>query len=134
MERKATNKENNSKGYKSLNIYQKADSFVLLVYKYTRNYPKEELFSLVSQMRRAAVSIVANIVEGWARETLKDKLRFYFISRGSLTEMEYYLDLSYNLKYLSEKQYEELKGLREEVGRLLNGLINSIKNNLVACR
>ena len=80
-------------GYKGLKIYKKSDDMVLLIYKYTKQFPKSELFGLTSQIRRAAVSIVANIVEGWARNSNKDKVRFLYMSRGSLTEVEYYIDL-----------------------------------------
>jgi len=66
-------------GYKKLNVYKKADELVLLVYKITKKFPKEELFGLISQMRRRAVSVVVNIVEGYGRRTTKDKIQFYYI-------------------------------------------------------
>lgn len=78
-------------------------------------------------MRRCAISVVANIVEGYGRRTKKEKLNFYCIARGSLTELEYYLDLSQKLGYLNIENYNILKEIRDDVGRLLFGLINSVK-------
>ena len=78
-------------------------------------------------MRRCAVSIPANIVEGYGRRTVKDKLQFYYIARGSLNELEYYVDLSLRLGYISEREYKEYSALREVVGRLLNGLMRSFE-------
>lgn len=114
-------------GYKSLNVYQKADELVLEIYKITTKFPKSELFGLISQIRRAAISIVANILEGWARKTNKDKIRFYYIARGSLTEVEYYIDLALKLNYLNKNEHDKLDLLRIDVGRLLNGFIKSTK-------
>ena len=114
-------------GYKNLKVYSKSHQLVLLVYKITKKFPAEELFGLVSQMRRCAISVVANIVEGYARRTPKDKLQFYYISRASLTELEYYIDLSHDLDYTSEEEYADLQLLRIEVGKLLNGFIRFTK-------
>ncbi len=114
-------------GYRKLNVYLKAHELVLRTYKATREFPKEELFGLISQMRRAVISVVANIVEGYSRRTPNNKLQFYYITRGSLTELEYYIDLSYELGYLPEADYKNLQDIRNDVGRLLNGFIKSIK-------
>ena len=110
-------------GYKKLNVYQKANELAVEVYKTTRKFPKDELFGLVSQMRRSAVSITANIVEGYGRRTDKDKIHFYYISRGSLNELEYYIDLSKTLGYIDAKTFELLNSLRIDVGRLLSGFV-----------
>lgn len=88
------------------------------------------MFGLTSQMRRAAFSVPANIVEGYARSSHKEKLQFYSIARGSLSELEYYIDFTLRLGYLSKDQHIKLANLRSEVGRLLNGFINSTKNDL----
>lgn len=111
-------------GYKKLSLFQKADELVILIYKYTKDYPREEVFGLVSQMRRAAVSVPANIVEGYSRNNKKERLQFYYISRGSLAELDYYIELSFKLKYLNNEQYKELIFNRSEVGKMLNGFIN----------
>jgi four helix bundle protein len=112
-------------GYKNLNVWMKSDELVLLIYNLTKNFPKEELFGLVSQIRRCAVSVPANIVEGYGRRTQKDKSQFYYIARGSLNELEYYIDLAFKLKYINKEEYEKLVSLRSDVGRLLNGFINT---------
>ncbi len=114
--------------YKNLIVYQKGHLLVKQVYLITQGFPRQELFGLVSQMRRCAISIVANIVEGYGRRTIKDKLSFLYISRGSLNELEYYFDLSYELKYFDNEKYYNLINLREEVGKLLNGFINSYQS------
>ncbi len=113
-------------GYKNLNVWIKADELVLLIYDLTKKFPREELFGLTSQMRRCAVSIPANIVEGYGRRTQKDKLQFYYIAHGSLNELEYYIDLSFKLKYISKEEYEKLFSLRNDVGKLLNGFIRTM--------
>lgn len=119
----------NSAGYKKLNLFQKADELAILTYKYTRDFPKEEIFGLVSQMRRAAVSVPANIVEGYSRNNKRERLQFYYIARGSLTELEYYIDLSYKLGYINDEKYKVISLKRSEVGKLLNGFINYQKVN-----
>lgn len=117
-------------GYKKLNLFQKADELVILIYKNTKNFPREEIFGLVSQMKRAAVSVPANIAEGYNRNNKRERLQFYYISRGSLAELEYYIDLSYKLGYLNQEKYKELNLKRGDVGKLLNGFINYyIKKN-----
>ena len=94
-------------GYRKLNVYIKAHELTKAIYKVTKKFPEDELFGLISQMRRCAVSVPANITEGYGRRTLADKLQFYYIARGSLNELEYYLDLSKDLGYLSAADYLE---------------------------
>ena len=114
-------------GYKKLIVWQKAHLLVKEIYEATKKFPRDELFGLISQMRRCAISVPANIVEGYSRRTIKDKLNFYVIARASLSELEYYIDLSYELGYISKAMHEELVSKRSTVGRLLNGFINSFK-------
>ena len=113
-------------GYRKLIVWQKADDLAFHVYSITKNYPKDEMFGLISQMRRAAVSVAANIVEGYSRSTPKDKRQFYVIARGSLSEPEYYLDFSLRLSYISIDEHTKLVTLRETVGRLLNGFMKNV--------
>lgn len=120
--------QDNQRSYRRLVVWQKADELAFQIYLITKNFPKEEIFGLTSQMRRAAFSVPANIVEGYARSFNKEKIQFYMIARGSLTELEYSIDFSLRLKYLSDEQHLKLTSLRNEVGRLLNGFINSIRN------
>ena len=111
------------KSFKELIVWQKAHQFVLAVYKMTKSFPKEEIFGLTSQFRRAAVSIPANIAEGYRKRGKADKVRFFNISEGSLEECKYYLILTKDLGYANTDQENELA---EEVSKLLNTYSNKI--------
>jgi four helix bundle protein len=104
--------------------WQKAHRLVIKIYKLSKTYPKNEIFGLTSQLRRAAISVPANIAEGFKRVTLADKLRFYNIAQGSLEEVRYYLILSQDLGYA--QTIELMKDL-EEVSRLLESFMKSLK-------
>jgi four helix bundle protein len=118
------------KGYKKLKVYQEAHALVIAVYRATDNFPKSEMFGLSSQMRRAAVSIPANIIEGQARAGKKEFKRFLDIANGSLAELEYYLELIFALGYVSEEKYMSLEERRIATGNLLGGLIRKLKATL----
>ena len=109
--------------FRQLKVWQEAHNLVLSVYQVTKGFPAEERYGLVSQMRRAAVSIPANIAEGFKRRGIQDKIRFYNISEGSLEELKYFFILSKDLGYISSDT--DLMAQSETVGRLLNGLIAS---------
>jgi len=109
--------------FQDLKVWQKSHQFVLEIYKLTRSFPDYELFGLISQMRRAAVSIPANIAEGFKRRGKADKLRFFNISQGSLEETRYYLILAKDLGYA---ETEDLQKEADEVGRLLDGYMKAI--------
>lgn len=119
--------QSNQKSYRRLIAWQKADELAFQAYCITKNFPKEEMFGLTSQIRRAAYSVPANIAEGYARAFKKEKAHFYNIAFGSLTELEYFIDFSFRLNYINQKQHNTLVSLREITGRLLNGLIKSTK-------
>lgn len=85
------------------------------------------MFGITSQIRRCAVSVPANIVEGYARKGIREEINFCNIAYGSIAELEYFLDFSLRLKYLSEKDYNQLMALRDETARLLIGYIKSLK-------
>lgn len=121
--------QESQKGYRNLIVWQKADELAYQTYLITKKFPKDEMFGLISQMRRAAVSVAANIVEGYARFSVKEKVRFYNIAGGSLTELEYYFDFSLRLNYLFKEEYNKLVDLRTEAGRLLHGFISSTKDS-----
>jgi len=112
--------------FKKLNVWQKSYLFVLNIYKRTQNFPSLELYGLTSQIRRGAVSIIANIAEGSERQYKKEFVQFLSIARGSLAEVETYLMLSKDLGYISEKEFVELEEQRKEIGRLLRGLYKSL--------
>ena len=112
--------------FKKLNVWQKAYLFVLNIYKQTQNFPSFELYGLTSQIRRAAVSILANIAEGSERQHKKEFVQFLSFARGSLAEVETYLMVSRDLGYLSKDEFVQLEELRKEIGRLLRGLYRSL--------
>lgn len=116
----------NEKGFRQLIVWQKAYELVLEVYKITKAFPKEEMYGLVSQMRRAAVSVPANIAEGYERNHRKEYLQFLYIAKGSLGEVETYLFLAKDLGYLSTDNYLVVEQKRIETARLLKGLIKSL--------
>lgn len=107
-------------------VWQRSHELVLKIYEITKDFPKEEQFGLTSQIRRAAVSIPSNIVEGKARGSNKDYKRFLLIARGSLEEVKYQILLAKDLKYVDEQKYKEVLNLAMEVGRLLAGLIKKL--------
>jgi four helix bundle protein len=111
--------------FEDLDTWKEAHRLVLLVYQATQRFPDVERFGLTSQMRRASVSVPANIAEGFKRFGLPDKIRFYNIAEGSLAELRYYLILSKDLGYLSPDA--QLHTRADTVGRVLNGLIASTK-------
>ena len=113
--------DNKTKLFTDLLMWQESHRFVLDVYKKTENYPKHELFGLVSQLRRAAVSIPANIAEGYRRKGKNEKLRFFNISQGSLEECRYFLILSKDLNYINDEQFQKLINILEKSSKLLNG-------------
>jgi four helix bundle protein len=115
--------------FENIIAWQKAHEFVLSVYTLTKQYPKDELFALTSQFRRAAVSIEANIAEGCKKLSKADKLRFLNISEGSLEECRDYIVLSRDLDYITQEDFENLKDLSNQVGWFLNSYSKGIKNN-----
>jgi len=110
--------------FEDLIVWQKAHEFVLAVYKMTSRFPKAERYGLTNQFRRAAVSVPANIVEGWRRQGKGDKIRFLNISQSSLEESKYYLRLANDLDYISSDSTSELA---EEISKLLTAYLRSMK-------
>lgn len=108
------------KGYHKLLVWQRAKELVVIVYRLTEGFPKSEEFGLKSQARRAAVSIIANIAEGYSRRTARERARFIEIATGSLFELESHFDISLELDFISKIEYEEFEKKRGEVGFLLS--------------
>jgi len=120
--------------YRDLKVWQFSMKQVLSVYRVTRLFPKEELYGLVSQMRRAAVSIPSNIAEGKGRLTDRDRAHFYLQARGSLLELETQILIARELNYMSHADSERLLRSSDEIGRMLNGLIQAIRSAKTSLR
>ncbi|HPO14458.1 MAG TPA: four helix bundle protein [Candidatus Hydrogenedentes bacterium] len=110
-----------------LRAFELADELVLEIYTATKAFPKEEMFGLTSQLRRAALSIASNIVEGCARTSSADFLHFLDMAYGSAREVEYQVSVAYRLGYFYVEMYKTLKSKCEETGKVLNGLIRSLR-------
>ncbi|HEY1011218.1 MAG TPA: four helix bundle protein [Herpetosiphonaceae bacterium] len=114
--------------YRDLAVWKKSMDAAVQVYQLSRLFPSDERFGLISQIRRSASSIPANIAEGHGRLHQGDYLRFLSIARGSLMETETHLELALRLEYINQSQLASIQRLLQEVGRLLNGLIRSLRN------
>jgi four helix bundle protein len=121
------NVDRSDKGFRKLLVWQRAHGLVLFVYKLAEKFPKSEVFGLTSQLKRAVVSIPANIAEGQGAGTKPQFARYCDIAKGSLSEVEYYLVLAKDLEYITSEEYKEAESLRSEVGFMLYRLIASIK-------
>jgi four helix bundle protein len=113
--------------FRKLNVWEKSHSLAVAIYQVTATYPKEELYGLTSQIRRAGISIPANIAEGCGREGNTELGRFFQIAVGSASELEYHLLLSRDLKILNEQDFERLDNQVNEVKRMLISLIKKVK-------
>ena len=107
------------KGYRKLIVWQKADELTYQVYLATKEFPREEMYGLISQLRRAALSVPVNIVEGFGRQGRKELKQFCRIALGSLAETEYLIDFCKRIGYLTKVHYDRLEMLHRDVGRLL---------------
>jgi four helix bundle protein len=116
------------KSFTDLNAWKEAHELVVAVYKITKNYPKEEIFGLVNQMRRCAVSISSNLAEGFTRQSIKEKIQFYSISLGSLVELQNQLLISNdpNIGYIDNSSFNEIANQAVIVQKLIYGLKRSL--------
>jgi four helix bundle protein len=119
------------KNYRDLIVWQKAIELVGEIYKITKLFPQEELYGLTSQIRRAAISVPSNIAEGQGRKTKKEFAHFLSIAHGSLRELETQLIISKHLEYANSEVVEIMLNRCAEIGRLANGLSNSLTSNPV---
>ncbi|MDR1361494.1 MAG: four helix bundle protein [Rickettsiales bacterium] len=110
-----------------LEIFKRAHIFTLYMYKITKNFPKDEMYGLISQIKRASGSINANLMEGAARKTNKEFEHFIHISRGSVQELIYHIMLSRDLEYIKNDIAEKCIDELQQLGKMLNGLLNNIK-------
>ena len=114
--------------FRKLIIWQEGKKLVLFVYRLTKKFPNEEKFAMVSQMRRSAYSFIANIAEGNARKHKKDRNNFFTIARGSLTELDCFAEIAYELKYINDNNYKKILELINKCGYLANKFIESQKS------
>ncbi len=118
-----------NKGFRKLEVVKEAHVLVKMVYPATKEFPKNELFGLTSQVRRAAVSVPTNIIEGHARKSPKEFLNFLNIANGSLVELEYLLGLSWDLGYLEKVEYDKIEVQRRKVAGYLINLMKSLRRS-----
>jgi len=114
--------------HKDLLVWQKSIAFVTAIYNLTKSFPKEELYCIVSQIRRAAVSIPSNMAEGCARRNTREYIQFLYVSLGSAAELETQLIISSNLGYINENDNQNILKNLEEIIRMITGLIKSLSN------
>ncbi|MEO0080869.1 MAG: four helix bundle protein [candidate division WOR-3 bacterium] len=120
---------NRVQSYRDLEVWRKAIDLVTETYRLSRRFPKDEIYSLTSQIRRAATSIPANIAEGWGRNMTKEYVQFLRIARGSLHELETHLEVSCNLDYFGPTELDAMLGRTHEINKMLNSLIRAIEAN-----
>ncbi len=114
--------------YKDLTVWQKSLGFVERIYKSTNSFPRDELYGLVSQMRRAAVSIPSNIAEGSCKRSTKEYIRFINIASGSVAELETQIIIANKLGFIGSDELEHLTSSADEIGKMLYGLQNALSN------
>jgi four helix bundle protein len=116
-------------GYRNLIVWQEAKALTILVYKLTENLPRSEDFGLKSQMRRATVSVMSQLAEGWMRRSKKDKLRYLEIAEGSLMEVESQSEITFAVSYWTKESYKQFDKQRSKVSFLLQKYIEKIKDS-----
>ena len=118
------------KSYRDLDVWKRADVAVLDVYRVTNLFPRSQQFEVVSQLRRAAYSIPANIAEGFGRRSSKELLQFLTIANGSLQELGYFLSLSHDLRYLSPADFEKMETDLKAAARMISAFAKSLRLRL----
>ncbi len=113
--------------FTDLNVWKEGHKLVIMVYKITKSFPKEETYSLIDQMRRAAASITANIAEGFGRQTYKEKVQFYYMAKGSLSELKNFILIAKDIGYLSVDQLRQLVEQANIADQILQGFIRKSK-------
>jgi len=121
-------KKNKIKSFTDLDAWKEGHKLVLDIYKITKKFPKEEQFGLTIQLRRAGVSLTSNIAEGFSRNSYKEKLKFYSIALGSLTEIQNQLLVARDIGYITEKEFNQIADQSIKVNKIINGLIKKSKS------
>jgi four helix bundle protein len=116
-----------TKHYQDLLVWQKSIDLAEIIYTITRSFPKEEIYGIISQMRRCSVSIASNIAEGQSRNSAPQFIQFLNIAKGSISELETQLVISKRLKFISEQDFNKVQKDLSDIGKMLNGLIKAIK-------
>lgn len=125
------NNENNKiKEFTDLYAWREAHKIVLVIYEITKSFPKEEMFGLINQMRRAALSITSNIAEGFGRQGYKEKIQFYYLAQGSLTELKNQIITSKDIGYLKDEDFKNINDQLNTSHKFLQGLITKSKSFL----
>ncbi len=119
------------KNFTDLNTWKQGHELVIMIYNITKIFPKEELYSLVDQMRRAVVSVTSNIAEGFGRHSYKEKVQFYYLANGSLVELENQIIISKDIGYLDEENYNILLSQLVLTQQILQGLITKTKSFII---
>ncbi|MEK7546779.1 MAG: four helix bundle protein [Patescibacteria group bacterium] len=115
------------KSFTDLEVWRESHKLVLMIYGLTKSFPREETFGLISQLRRAAVSITSNIAEGFSRHSAKEKIQFYSISHGSLTELQNQILIARDIKYINSEDFDNLSKQSIVVHKLLNAFIKKTR-------
>lgn len=113
--------------FTDLNVWKEGHKLVVMIYQITKLFPKEETYSLIDQMRRAASSITANIAEGFGRQSYKEKVQFYYMAKGSLSELKNFILIAKDIGYLTSEQFKQLANQANIVDQLLQGFIRKSK-------
>lgn len=116
------------RSFTDLIAWKESHRLALMIYKVTDKFPDKEIYSLVSQMRRCSVSITSNIAEGFSRQGVKEKIQFYYMAKGSLTELQSQLLIARDLKYLPKENFDDLAKQTILTSKLIVGLIKSLKS------
>lgn len=117
------------KSFTDLDTWKEGHKLVLLIYKTTKQFPKDELFGLTNQMRRAAVSITSNVAEGFSRRSYKDKTQFFVMFHGSVTELQNQLIIAHDVGYIKKSEFDSVAAQTVTVHKLLTGLIKSTRQH-----
>lgn len=116
--------------FRNLTVWQKSKDLCILVYKLSNTLPKEETYGIISQIRRAVISIPSNIAEGYAKSSMKDRAKFLEIAIGSYYELSTQMEIIHEIKYIDDNQYKDFLVCFEEVGRLLGGYRKSVVSKI----